>query len=239
MPIYRAILAIILCLTPHLSQASVDLEVIADGVIDPLPIETDGPDIECADIEARLQAYDQMALTHDRQVTDYLQQVSGALSQWFLALEPLKIGECRGVPAEGFNLMKNTAQQVGGRAHMAVQNSVFLSRLLTPVLPALPICLAADFAACDEISDIFIDYSGKLLLHESANNSFLGDVSLRLNSLYETMSQYDCPALQNGSLAVLPDAANKVDTLTNTAYDNAEKLAIEFDRISVSLSSCQ
>lgn len=223
------------------------LEPVPEPQLDSLPIDTSGPDVPCDEIEARLTAYQVMARQHDSQVVDFLMSIGTGAAKWNEEISALKSEACLSTPDEGFELLDLTASATRDRAAQMAENRDFLSALLAPVIDAVPACVnvpvssqasAGQALACGEIADQMQDYSGKLLLHESANNAFLGDVSLRLNTLHATLTQYDCAELQDGSLDVLLDAANKVDTLTNTAYDNAEKLANEFDRLSVSLSYC-
>jgi hypothetical protein len=228
---------------PWAAQA-LELNPLADGVLEPLPIDLSEGDIPCDQIPQRLQNYRQMARQHDLQVAAFLQQVGESATSWDQTIETVAAAQCPALAEDSFLLLAQTASNLGSLGNMSAQNSAFLDGLLAPVAEALPACLpgaaVAEAVDCSHVGDVMIDYTGKLLLHESAANSFLGDVSQRLNALAEMIGAYDCAALSDGEgLAVFPDGANKVDTLTNTAYDNAEKLANEFDRLSVSLSSCQ
>lgn len=116
---------------------AVPLPALPAGQVKRLPVEKDAPLYACAEVPAKLAAYDQMARQHDQSVSAFLGEVSQKLNEWYDLLTPF---EGKPAGAGSFEPLAGGAAQVSLVTDLAWDNTELLASEMDRILRSLEAC---------------------------------------------------------------------------------------------------
>ncbi len=115
------------------------LPEIEDSNEKTLPVDTEEPNVPCAEIVNRLESYNSMARQHDGSVNTFLGEVSGKLETWHALLTPLE-GTTDAVPIGVFAPLQDGASKISMVTNLAYENSALLSLEMDRLIVSLKEC---------------------------------------------------------------------------------------------------
>lgn len=100
---------------------------------------------------------------------------------------------------------------------------------------------APDEIPCNEILSRLETYNQMARSHDQAVATFLLQTVERIMDWHSILNPFEgeTVSLPQGLFAPIQEGADTISEVTNMAYDNAELLSLEMDRIITSLRDCQ
>ena len=105
-----------------------------------LPVDTAQPNIPCAQIPQRLEAYNKMARQHDIAIANFLGEVTGKMSIWYDTLLPLE-GSPQTLPVGVFAPLQDGAGKITQVSDLAWENSALLANEMDRLIISLGECV--------------------------------------------------------------------------------------------------
>lgn len=120
--------------------AAVTLAPIPSATPSPLPVDQPPASVDCAHLKARLQAYNQMARSHDQSVLGLLSDSSNVIHSWYDQLKPLE-GTRGSIQKGTFDALDSGAQEIDNVTNMAFADSDYLAQDMDQILQSMDACL--------------------------------------------------------------------------------------------------
>lgn len=105
----------------------------------------------------------------------------------------------------------------------------------------LPIELDQPLVPCDKIIERLTKYNSMAREHDQSVAGFLSEVVTKVSGWYDVLSPLEGTSqnLEPGTFLPLQDGAAKISRVSDLAYQNADLLANEMDRLIQSLGQCR
>lgn len=118
--------------------------------------------------------------------------------------------------------------------------AVRLPEIPAPTAKTLPISRDEGNIPCDQLVNRLITYNQMARQHDQSVTAFLGEVTTKVNGWYDLLKPLEgkTQRIESGTFEPLKTGSEQISKITDLAFDNTELLAIELDRIIVSLRAC-
>lgn len=95
--------------------------------------------------------------------------------------------------------------------------------------------------ACSEVVDRLEKYNAMARSHDQSVNTFLGQVVEKAMSWYTALQPLEntTSTIEADTFLPVKEGGDEISEITNLAFDNSSLLAIELDRIIMSLKQCE
>lgn len=134
---------ILLLVSTSWGAHGLSLQPIPAPAEDRLPIDRDGPGVECSQIVERLVKYNEMARTHDLSISSFLSEVVQKMNDWYAQLQPLE-GVNREIPVGTFSVLEDGAGKISLVTDKAFDNTGLLAGELDRIIQSLRGCIEAN-----------------------------------------------------------------------------------------------
>lgn len=123
----------------------------------------------------------------------------------------------------------------------AVSSAQVLIPIAAPTEAKLPIDQSEPNYPCDQIQNRLEKYSSMAGQHDQSVANFLSEVVNKVSGWYDLLQPLEGSqvTLPTGTFTPLQDGAEKINRVSDLAFENSALLATEIDRIIQSLRACR